>query len=60
MIVLQKKYQVKQLMQIVTGIINLIELQNLFKFKLINISTGSVFQDIKNSKLKMNIQFPNS
>ncbi len=36
-----------------TGIINLIELQNLFKFKLINISTGSVFQDIKNSKLKI-------
>lgn len=36
------------------GILNLIELQKIFKFKLINISTGSVFQDVKNSKLKIN------
>ncbi len=35
------------------GIQNLIDLQNKFKFKLINISTGSVFQDIKNSKFKI-------
>ena len=35
------------------GIQNLIDLQKTFKFKLINISTGSVFQDIKSSKLKI-------
>jgi len=35
------------------GIQNLIYLQKIYKFKLINISTGSVFQDIKNSKLKI-------
>ena len=35
------------------GIQNLIDLQNKFKFKLINISTGSVFQEIKNSKFKI-------
>ncbi|MDB3938909.1 NAD-dependent epimerase/dehydratase family protein [Candidatus Pelagibacter sp.] len=32
---------------------NLIDLQKLYKFKLINISTGSVFQDIKDSKFKI-------
>ena len=35
------------------GIQNLIDLQKLYKFKLINISTGSVFQDIKDSKFKI-------
>ena len=35
------------------GIQNLIDLQKTFKYKLINISTGSVFQDIKSSKLKI-------
>lgn len=36
------------------GIQNLINLQKIYKFKLINISTGSVFQEIQSSKIKIN------
>ena len=35
------------------GLVYLTELQKKYKFKLINISTGSVFQDIKSSKIKI-------
>ena len=35
------------------GVANLIDFQKKFKFKLINISTGSVFQEIKSSKHKI-------
>lgn len=36
------------------GLANILKLQKKYKFNLINISTGSVFQEIKNSKLKIN------
>ncbi len=38
------------------GIQNLINLQKIYKFKLINISTGSVFQEIQSSKFKISEQ----
>ena len=53
MIVLQKFFPKKTINVNCYGIQNLIDLQKLYKFKLINISTGSVFQDIKNSKFKI-------
>ena len=49
-----KKFPSKALDVNCYGLINIIELQKKFNFNLINISTGSVFQEIKSSKIKIN------
>ena len=35
------------------GIANILEIQNKYNFRFINLSTGSVFQDVKNTRLKI-------